>query len=170
MTLKMFVMFLITAVCVICLMIPATAEVINIPDANLQAAINKTFNKPSAAAITEAELLRLTALDAAEADISELTGLEHARHLTELKLLNNSVSDISALSNLKNLTVLWLAGNDLTDVSQLAHLTRLESLDLSENEISDISSVANLTNLTVPVSWKKRGFRTCRRSLSLKKN
>ena len=91
---KTLVMPLIILVCVVCVMRPATAEVVNIPDANLRAAIHETLNTPEGDALTEAELLRLTELDAPEADISDLTGLAHATNLTELRLLNNAVSDI----------------------------------------------------------------------------
>ena len=58
MTLKTLVRILILTLCVVFLMIPVTAEVVidvvNIPDANLRAAVHKTLNQPSTAIITVA--------------------------------------------------------------------------------------------------------------------
>ena len=66
MRLKTLVITLITALCAIFLIIPATANDVvpltDIPDANLRAAIHKTLDKPSDAPITESEMLSLTKL------------------------------------------------------------------------------------------------------------
>ena len=173
---KTLVMFLITASCVICLMIPATAEVINVPDANLQAAINKALNKSSAAAITEAELLRLTELNAEAFGISDLTGLEHARNLVELSLvgrhlteeeqtrfrgrkydgrlyhLHNSSTplvDVAPLaSHLKKLTKLRIQDLHLVEVAPLSKLKNLTELKLSNSWLRDISPLSALTHLS----------------------
>ena len=73
MTPKTLLRPLITTLCVICLMIPTTAEVVievvDIPDENLRAAINKTLDKPTDASIDKAEILNLTKLNAEDIDI-----------------------------------------------------------------------------------------------------
>ena len=135
---------------------PVAAANVNIPDANLRAKINAVLrgflqqpNRATNAAITEAEMKKLTSLTAVSASISDLTGLEKATNLTFLRLSGNSISDISHLSDLTNLTWLILFGNSISDISHLSDLTSLRELGLSGNSISDISHLSDLTNLTV---------------------
>ena len=131
----------------ICLSIPltATAQVVDIPDSNLRAAIEGALGKVPSATITRADMETLTYLTASNANISDLTGLEHATNLTWLRLGNNNISDISALAGLTHLTILWLYDNSITDISPLAGLTNLTQLWLHDNSITDISPlVANI--------------------------
>ena len=145
-------------------------EGVHIPDPNLRAAIETGLGKVSGAPITAADMARLAFLDARNANITDLTGLEHATkltslwlsensiadisplngltNLTELILNENSIVDISPLNGLNNLTLLWLNENSIADISPLAGLTNLTSLVLSENSIADISPLNGLTNLT----------------------
>ena len=120
---------------------------VNIPDPNLRAKVEAALGKASGVTITPAEMATLTQLHAREANISDLTGLEHATNLTELYLDNNSISDISPLAGLINLTVLYLNHNSISDISPLAGLTNLTELYLDNNSISDISPLAGLTKL-----------------------
>ena len=136
------------ALCTLVLMNTATAEVVNIPDPNLRAAIRKTLNKPTNATITASEMLSLTALSAQSTGVSELTGLEYATNLTQLNLYDNILSDVSALANLTHLTTLTLGGNYISDVSPLTGLTNLTELWLAGSEISDMLPLTRLTNLT----------------------
>ena len=125
-----------------------TGEEVNIPDTNLRTAIETALNKQAEEPITPAEMATLTNLDASNANISDLTGLEFATNLTRLGLANNSISDISAVAGLTNLTWLTLGGNLVSDISAVTGLTKLRWLGLSNNSISDISAVAGLANLT----------------------
>ena len=125
-----------------------TAQVINIPDLNLRAAVEKALGKASGATITTADMTTLTRLDANEAGISDLTGLEHATNLRDLHLWRNSVSDLSSLAGLTKLTGLYLGGSSAPDLSPLVGLTNLESLFLDANGISNLSPLAGLTKLT----------------------
>ena len=78
-----------------------TGTGVNIPDPNLRAKIETALNKKAGTPITAAEMATLTgSLDAINANISDLTGLEHATHLTSLNLQSNSVSPIAGLTNL----------------------------------------------------------------------
>ena len=140
----------------------ATAQIVDIPDPNLRAAIEYELGNPLAGtAITVADMETLTALDASNANISDLTGLEHAINLTILDLgakflgdhsiNSNSISDLSPLAGLTNLTELWLRKNTISDISAVIGLINLEALDLGTNSISDISPLAGLTNLTTLV-------------------
>ena len=119
-----------------------------VPDPNLRAAIENALGKAAGAPITTDEMATLTALEAPEASIHNLTGLENATNLTSLDLKSNDISDLSALAGLTNLTSLDLGGNNILDLSALAGLTNLTSLDLGGNRfLSDLSALAGLTNL-----------------------
>ena len=89
----------------------------------------------------------LSHLEAHNANISNLTGLEAAINLRTLELHGNSVSDISALAGLTQLNTLLLQNNSISDISALAGLTQLKTLNLSDNSISDMSALAGLTQL-----------------------
>ena len=134
----------------ICLTLPltATAQVVDIPDPNLRAVIENALGKVSGATITTADMATLTRLDANEAGISDLIGLEHATNLRDLHLWSNSVSDLSSLAGLTKLTGLYLGGSSASDLSPLVGLTNLESLFLDANGISNLSPLAGLTKLT----------------------
>ena len=125
---------------------------VNIPDANLRAAIEGALEKSSGAIITPSEMATLTSLDlkfnGLYLPIGDLTGLEHATSLTTLYLYNNRFSDISALSGLTSLTTLSLNVNGISDISALSGLTSLTTLYLNVNGISDISALSGLTSLT----------------------
>ena len=130
----------------------------NIPDPNLRAAIETALKVAPNTPIAPAEIASMTRLEARNASISDLTGLEHATNLTYLdlgfvdaegrRINSNSISNLSPLVGLMQLTYLNLWGNSISDISPLAGLTKLTQLELSNNSISDISSVAGLTNLT----------------------
>ncbi len=142
--------FCFTFFLLICFSLPltVTAQTVNIPDPNLRAKIRDALGKTSGEDITRENMLTLTELNAQRANVTGLTGLEHATNLTHLRLNSNSISDISPVANLTNLTILLLNSNSISDVSPVANLTNLRNLQLDRNSISDISPVANLTNLT----------------------
>ncbi len=121
---------------------------VDIPDPNLRTAIEDALGKTPGTPIAPAEIATLNRLEARDANISDLTGLESATNLTSLYLWGNSVSDISAVSGLTQLARLNLGGNLITDISAVAGLTHLTSLYLWGNSVSDISAVSGLTNLT----------------------
>ena len=126
----------------------ARAQVVNIPDPNLRAKIESALGKASGAPITAADMATLTELNARDASISDLTGLEFATNLTTLRLHNNHITNISALSSLIELRGLFLDNNDIGDISPLSGLIQLEGLGLGGNRISDISPLLSLTELT----------------------
>ena len=123
-------------------------QLVTIPDANLRAVIEKRLGKASGASITPAEMASLTRLDAPNANISDLTGLEFASGLTRLHLFNNNISDLSALSGLTNLTWISLGRNRLSDVSALSNLTNMTRLGFDYNGVSDVSALSGMTGLT----------------------
>ena len=128
--------------------IPYDPTPVTIPDANLRATIAAALGKASGATITKGEMGFLVRLEAPEAGIGFLTGLEFATNLTDLTLDLNQITDISPLAGLTKLTYLALYGNGISDISPLAGLTKLTGLWLHYNNITDISALAGLTNLT----------------------
>ncbi len=134
-------------------------EAIFIPDANLAAAVQESLGLARRTALTTHAMLALTHLEAPNRQITDLTGLEHARHLRRLNLggeyiagegfvNSNAVTDLSPLEKLTQLTYLYLRDNTITDISPLAGLTQLKSLNLWGNAITDISPLSGLTQLT----------------------
>ena len=145
------------------------AQDVNIPDANLRAAIAETLGKQPNVPLTRADMARLQRLEAHNRDISDLTGLEFATNLGEIRADNNLITDVSPLAGLSRLHVIefrenvirdlsplsglinlrWLVvnGNLISDLSPLADLRRLEGLEISGNAISDFSALAGLTKL-----------------------
>ena len=65
---------------------------VNIPDPNLRFRIEAHLNKKPGDTITEADMRTLTVLSVANANIRDLTGLEHATNLVWLALYNNPLS------------------------------------------------------------------------------
>ena len=144
--------------------------VVNMPDANLAAAVRKTLGLGANAPITQRWMQRLTHLRARKVQIKNLTGLEHATRLVDLALYHNQIqsvkplegltqlqrlyiqdnqiADITPLAKLTQLSLLHLWGNRIRDITALERLTQLESLWLENNQIRDISPLANLTKLT----------------------
>ena len=131
----------------------APSPVVAIPDANLRVEIEAALGKGSGAPITKAEMETLTDLKAGNADISDLSGLEHAVNLKELELPHNKVSDLAPLSGLSNLARLHLWDNHVTDISALSGLTNLTYLWLSNNNVKDITGLSGLSNLGTLSLW-----------------
>ena len=125
-----------------------TAVTVDIPDLNLRTVIETALGVASGAPIVSSETETLTHLEARNANISDLTGLEGATNLTSLDLDENNITDISPVVGLTNLTWLFLGGNNISDISVLSGLTNLTGLSLYNNSISDLTAVSGLTNLT----------------------
>ena len=133
--------------------------VVHIPDVNLHAKIVETLNKPNSAKINAADMSKITQLDVPNANIQDLTGLEHAHKIRILNLgaeyvdgkglvNSNTISDLSPLIGLTQLTRLNLSYTTLTDISVLSGLPQLTGLFLENNAISDISPLSELTQIT----------------------
>ena len=102
-------------------------EVIVIRDSNLSAAIRSTLGLAEDATLTATDMLDLMSLEAKKAEITDLSGLEHATNLTTLNLYGNQLTDISPLSGIEGLLSLDLGKNTITDIEPL------ESVDGSDD-------------------------------------
>ena len=122
-------------------------DLVVISDPNLQTVIERLLGKAPGALITAAEMARLDRIEADEAGISNLTGLEAATQLERIEFRHNSISDLSPLRGLTRLNNIKLRGNRITDVSPLAGLVNVDWLGLEENEIKDLSPLKGLIKL-----------------------
>ena len=124
-----------------------TAQTVNIPDANLRAAIEEALGKTSDARITAEEMATLTHFEIFNKKIVDLTGLEAAINLENLDLRHNLIVDISPLAGLVRLRNLTLGDNAISDLTPFAGLISLEGLHIWENVVSDLTPLAGLINL-----------------------
>ena len=154
-----------------------SAQVVEIPDPNLEKAIRDQLNLEFLTLlpeepITQQDMLKLGWLDGRDRTITDLTGIEYATNVTHLYLGGNAIEnleplagltnnlwfldlycsriqDITPLANLINLTHLFINGNPaITDITPLANLTNLTELAVSQNQVRDLNPLAGLTRLT----------------------
>ena len=133
----------------------ASAQVVEIPDTNLQNAIRQELNLSDETLITQSDMLSLVELEIRrkspvpiEEQITDLTGLQHAVNLRLLVLPRNNISNLNPLINLSKLEHLELWDNPISDIFPIAGLVQLQFLVLGGCQVSDITPIANLTNLT----------------------
>lgn len=116
---------------------------ITLEDANLEAVVRAALGLPGGS-ITCADMALLTNLDAPDAGIARLDGLQHAVNLLSLNLTRNEVSDLAPVENLVKLEGLWLYGNQVADLAPLAKLTALQGLSVENNLVADLAPLAGL--------------------------
>ena len=117
-------------------------------DPELRAAVEEALGKLTGSAISEEEMSSLRELDASGRGIRDLTGLEQAVGLEELRLGINRLTDVEPLAGLKNLRFLVLSSNPgLASVRPLSGLTRLNHLELDYSGVTDVAPLSGLTNL-----------------------
>ena len=142
---------------------PLSSPIVNIPDPNLRAALEKALGKNEGDAITKEDLAgveELIARNQGKADsskISDLTGLQNCKNLKHLNLsYNPNISDLSAISSLQNLSFLDLQGiTSLVDITFLSNLVKLTELYIGYERVKleDISPLSNLTSLKKLSIW-----------------
>ena len=141
-----------------------------IADPALAAAIGAALGKAPGESASPAELAGLERLEARNAGIRDLAGLESATNLKVLDLgfnpladlwplaalpalehlnLDGAVPDLQDLAALTGLKRLSLRHNGIRDLGMLAGLTQLEELDAGDNRIADLWPLAGLRLLQV---------------------
>ena len=116
-------------------------------DPALRAVVESALGRSPGATITADDMATLTALESRDRGIRDLTGLELATGLDELRLAEEDIQDLSPLSGLTELKRLYLPYNAIIDLSPLTDLKQLTHVDLIGNEIRDISPLSGLANL-----------------------
>ncbi len=150
--LKKGLAFLITAVLIFSVfpISPKTvraAEVVNIPDDALRAAIYEKLSVSDTAEITNEQLETLDRLTVSE-HVSDLTGIEKCTNLQSLTLAQNpdadSNLDLTPLTNLSALTSLTMNRGKVSSIPQISNLSYLRVYGC---KIDDTASISNLTGL-----------------------
>ena len=113
------------------------SQTVSIPDPGLRSAIEDALGKQSGQTITQAEMARLTVLDASHSDVRQIDGLEHAVNLHSLYLQGNRIEDASSLTSLSRMQVLVLHSNDISEID-LTQMTNLKFVDLGNNQLATI--------------------------------
>ena len=146
-----FSRFLVLLVTATLLIAQAYAQLVEIPDPNLETAIREAVELPDGTPITKQEMLLLTRLPGKFAwnrGITDLSGLEHATFLNHLSLRSNMIQDLTPIADLIHLELLTLNQNPIADLTPLSKLVNLKTLDLTRcRYITDISPLRNLINL-----------------------
>ena len=142
-----FSRFLVFAVAAILLTSHVSAQLVEIPDPNLERAVREALTLPDETPITQTEILRLEKLTAKGVEIENITGLEYATNLKSLALPVNNIQDITPVKGLVKLESLSLRSNPITNLIPLANLTNLTYINLASVKLSDITPLANLTEL-----------------------
>ena len=125
----------------------ATAQVVNIPDQNLNRLVRQELNVPRDAPLLQEDMLRLTHMHWSRERIADLTGIEHAVNLVTAIINDNPIADLSILGSLPKLDTLHIAGINTSNLDWLANVTTLRDLFAIHCGIEDISGLAGLTNL-----------------------
>ena len=101
-------------------------------------------NKPKfmpTSPLTSANLSLLEYLEAKDAEITNISGLEYATNLTEVVLTDNLISDLAPLAGLSKLVSLELQGNEIIDLAPLAGLSNLSILKINSNQIACFENI-----------------------------
>lgn len=139
--------------------VPTTVD---IPDSNLRAALRDAIASrvgQEVDPITASAMSTLRYVEAARAEIADLTGIEHAGNAADLDISENVISDLQPLVGMSRLLGLDASDNAIADFSPLAGLKDLRRLDLSRNASSDLHPLAHLEDLTRLLPLGERGFR-----------
>lgn len=128
-------------------------EVVAIADTALEAAVRSAIGA-TAGPLTCSDLAVLTSLEARDAGITSIEGIEYANHLTFLGLSGNAVSDLAPLSGLVALTGLNLDLNPIPGIDALEDLINLRYLSIGGTPTSDLTVVAGMAELELLYAWE----------------
>ncbi len=117
----------------------APSDIVNIPDTNLKTLVNTSLGQAAGSDITQGQMASIITLNLNNSAISDLTGLEYATGLLDLRMSTNQVTNLEVLRSLTSLNYLALQGSNVTsdNFPDLAHLTSLIQLDLSSSGVDN---------------------------------
>jgi internalin A len=117
-------------------------------DEHLERAIRSALDLGAEDRLRCEALEGLTRLEAVDAHIEDLGGVEALVNLEELYVYgNNAIRDVTPLASLTSLRDLNLARNEVEDVGPLSALSALTSLSLYGNPVRDLAPLGRLTRL-----------------------
>lgn len=143
-------MLFITAV-LLSLAFDASAQIVNIPDANFKTAlvadVNINTNLDAEIQVSEATAFA-GAIDVNTLGISDMTGIEAFPGITSLRCYSNAISTGLDVSYAVNLVELLAYGNQLTSID-VSYNTALQFLNLGDNQLTSIDLTQNTELLTL---------------------
>lgn len=123
----------------------ASAQIVNIPDANFKnALINQGFDTNNDGEIQESEVDHISNVDVENSNISDLTGIEAFTSLHSLQARNNQLTTID-VSNNTILSFLNVNNNQLVSLD-LSSNTNLDRLYCTDNQLTNLN-VSNCPDL-----------------------
>lgn len=135
----------------------ADSTVVNIPDVNFKAALNRKLGVSNlSASITRGQMASITSfyvyISNETYDYKKISNLTGAEYLTNIKTLSMKYTSITTLKNIASCSKLTSLDvnscNKLTDISAIKNLTSLTNLDISRCEgITTISPLSSLNKL-----------------------
>ncbi|MDU1414934.1 MAG: Ig-like domain-containing protein, partial [Clostridium sp.] len=129
--------------------------IVNIPDPNLKAELNKRLGQSPTSNITKGQLRGLKGeLNLYKKGISNLEGLQYCTGISDLNLEGNNMNNISPLKDLVNLGILYIGGNDnISDFTPLRNLKNLWGLSVAGMGLDSNGLSKVLSNLTNPTNF-----------------
>ena len=116
------------------------------PDHALDSAIRGMISKPTGD-IMRSDLMAFEVLEANQAGIVSLSGIEGWTTLKGILGGGNSITDLTPLSGLVGLQGLGLSGNAIVNITPLSTLVNLELLHLRANSVVDLTALTGMTKL-----------------------
>ena len=122
-------------------------RIITIADDNLAQILRNSLGKHLNEELTLLELHSIESLEAGNASITSLDGLENALNLISIKLPNNRIIDLTPIKDLKKVHHLDLSENPIHGIELLSTLRSLRELHLDSTLVSDIGPLGQLAQL-----------------------
>ena len=118
----------------------ASAQIVNIPDANFKASLINSSPTNYIAKNLSNNYFKIDANNNGQIELTE------ASEVSDLALVSLSISDLTGISNFNNLAKLTCQSNSLTTINLSANASLLD-LDCSNNQITIINTHLNLIKL-----------------------
>ncbi|MDU1414904.1 MAG: hypothetical protein E6929_19080, partial [Clostridium sp.] len=99
-----------------------SGTIVNIPDPNLKAYLNKLLKQLSTSDITQDQLLSITSLNLSNLGIRSLEGLQYCTNMTGIVANNTPISDLTPLKNLTKFRYLEFDNNEISDLTPLKEI------------------------------------------------
>jgi hypothetical protein len=123
-----------------------TPKVITFNDKNFEKVVREKTGI-STGDIKNVDVMGIVSLEASNAGIENIGGIENFISLTHLDLSKNNIKTIEPLQYLNKLVELNLSGNKISYIYYLKDLVFLNKLDLSSNKIKDVNILSNINGL-----------------------
>jgi hypothetical protein len=120
---------------------------IAVPDPVLARELRAALELSADAPLDCRAMAGLSVFEPLTTEIGDLTGLDAAVGLTELRLTGNRPDSFAPLADLTNLRVLRLSSTDLDDASVLSDLRNLTHLEMPYNLVRDVTPLTSLDDL-----------------------